>query len=147
DRRGAGGEPAREVQEAAGVQPAVEPDRAVLEGAAAAGDPQPAVRHAGRPEALRSRQPHLLPHPAGPRQAPPPGGSQKEEGKADRISERVNEETARYLGIALGTLRNWTSAHYIPFVKKGRIVRYHRLVIDRWLAKGACRGRATLADV
>jgi excisionase family DNA binding protein len=57
------------------------------------------------------------------------------------------EETARYLGIALGTLRNWTSAHYIPFVKKGRIVRYHRLVIDRWLAKGACRGRATLADV
>ena len=57
------------------------------------------------------------------------------------------EETAQYLGIALGTLRNWTSAHFIPHAKKGRVVRYNREIIDRWLGKGACPGRATLADV
>jgi excisionase family DNA binding protein len=56
------------------------------------------------------------------------------------------EETAAYLGIALGTLRNWTSARFIPFAKKGRVVRYHRHAIDKWLAKGGCSGRATQAD-
>jgi excisionase family DNA binding protein len=57
------------------------------------------------------------------------------------------EETSRYLGIALGTLRNWTSARFIPFVKRGGIVRYHREAIDKWLAKGGCTGRTTLADL
>lgn len=57
------------------------------------------------------------------------------------------EEAAQYLGIALGTLRNWTSARFIPFAKKGRVVRYHRDTIDKWLTKGACPGRPSLADV
>jgi excisionase family DNA binding protein len=56
------------------------------------------------------------------------------------------EETARYLGIALGTLRNWTSNRFIPFCKRGRVVRYNRDTIDRWLATGGCPGRTTLAD-
>jgi excisionase family DNA binding protein len=56
-------------------------------------------------------------------------------------------ETAAYLGIALGTLRNWTSARFIPFSKKGAVVRYHRDTIDRWLHRASCPGRATLADV
>ena len=56
-------------------------------------------------------------------------------------------ETAEYLGIALGTLRNWTSARFIPFSKKGRVVRYNRTAIDRWLSKGGCAGRGTLADL
>ena len=56
------------------------------------------------------------------------------------------EEAADYLGIALGTLRNWTSARFIPFVKRGGVVRYNRASIDRWLAKGGCAGRTTLAD-
>ena len=55
-------------------------------------------------------------------------------------------EAADYLGIALGTLRNWTSARFIPFSKKGRVVRYNRAAIDRWLSKGGCAGRARLAD-
>jgi len=53
-------------------------------------------------------------------------------------------EAARYLGIALGTIRNWTSQRFIPFAKKGRVVRYHRDELDRWLAKGGCRGRTAL---
>ncbi|MHB1427011.1 MAG: helix-turn-helix domain-containing protein [Gemmataceae bacterium] len=57
------------------------------------------------------------------------------------------EETATYLGIALGTLRNWTSARFVPFSKRGRVVRYHRDTIDRWLSRGSCSGRTTLADV
>jgi excisionase family DNA binding protein len=56
-------------------------------------------------------------------------------------------EAAAYLQIALGTLRNWTSARYVPHVKKGRVVRYHRDVIDRWLSQGGCSGRQTLADL
>lgn len=57
------------------------------------------------------------------------------------------QEAADYLQIALGTLRNWTSARFVPFAKRGRIVRYHRGAIDRWLSKGGCPGRTTLADV
>jgi excisionase family DNA binding protein len=57
------------------------------------------------------------------------------------------EETATYIGIALGTLRNWTSARFIPFAKKGRVVRYHRATIDKWLLRGACPGRMTLANL
>jgi excisionase family DNA binding protein len=56
-------------------------------------------------------------------------------------------KAAVYLGIALGTLRNWTSARYIPHAKKGRVVRYNRRAVDTWLARGGCTGRATLADV
>ena len=46
------------------------------------------------------------------------------------------EEAAGYLGIALGT----------PHAKKVRVVRYHRDALDRWLSKGGCPGRSTLAD-
>jgi excisionase family DNA binding protein len=55
-------------------------------------------------------------------------------------------ECAGYLGVAVGTVRNWTSARFIPFSKRGGLVRYHRDRIDQWLARGACPGRATLAD-
>ena len=57
------------------------------------------------------------------------------------------QEAAAYLSVSVGTLRNWTSAHYIPFCKRGRVVRYHRETIDKWLARGACAGRATVADL
>ena len=56
-------------------------------------------------------------------------------------------QTAVYLGIALGTLRNWTSARYVPHARRGRVVRYHRATIDEWLARGACIGRSTIADL
>lgn len=56
-------------------------------------------------------------------------------------------EAALYLGVALGTLRNWTSARFIPFSKRGRVVRYHRDALDAWLNRGACPGRATFPNV
>ncbi|MCE9548357.1 MAG: helix-turn-helix domain-containing protein [Planctomycetia bacterium] len=56
------------------------------------------------------------------------------------------QEAASYLGIALGTLRNLTSARVIPFARRGRIVRYHREALDRWLMRRSCPGRATMAQ-
>ena len=56
------------------------------------------------------------------------------------------EDAAAYLSVALGTLRNWTSARYVPFARRGRVVRYHRDALDRWLEKGSCNGRTTFSD-
>lgn len=55
-------------------------------------------------------------------------------------------EAALYLGVALGTLRNWTSARFVPYSKRGGIVRYNRNSLDDWLRRGSCPGRATIAD-
>ncbi len=53
---------------------------------------------------------------------------------------------AAYLGIALGTLRNWTSAKFVPYVKRGGIVRYNRDALDRWLLKAERPGRPRLPN-
>lgn len=55
-------------------------------------------------------------------------------------------QAAEYLAISLGTLRNWTSARYVPFARRGRVVRYHRDALDKWLARNSCPGRSTIAD-
>jgi excisionase family DNA binding protein len=57
------------------------------------------------------------------------------------------EQAAGYLGVAIGTIHNWTSLRYIPFARRGRVVRYHRVQIDRWLLRGACPGRSTIPDL
>ena len=56
------------------------------------------------------------------------------------------DEAAEYLGVALGTLRNWTSARFIPFSKRGGVVRYHRDRLDEWLSSKSCRGRSTFPN-
>jgi excisionase family DNA binding protein len=56
-------------------------------------------------------------------------------------------EAAAYLGISISTLRNWTSARYVPFAKRGRVVRYRREVLDDWLASDSCDGRPAIADL
>ena len=56
------------------------------------------------------------------------------------------EETARYLGIALGTLRNWT-ARIHTFCQTRAHSSIHRDAIDKWLSKGSCSGRTSLADI
>ena len=53
-------------------------------------------------------------------------------------------EAASYLSLALGTVRNLTSARRVPHVRQGGIVRYHRGDLDRWLRRGQCHGRSTL---
>ena len=56
------------------------------------------------------------------------------------------EQAAEYLGVALGTLRNWTSAKFVPFSKRGGVVRYHRDRLDEWLLSKSCQGRTTFAN-
>jgi len=53
-------------------------------------------------------------------------------------------EVAHYLSVSPGTIRNWVSQRYIPFARRGRVVRFHRERIDRWLSAGACKGRRTV---
>lgn len=53
---------------------------------------------------------------------------------------------AVHIGVAIGTIRNWTSQRFVPHVKRGRIVRYNRDELDRWLASGARPGRKTHAN-
>lgn len=45
-------------------------------------------------------------------------------------------EAADYLGVALGTVRNWVYRRRIPFARRGRVVRFHRDRLDAWLASG-----------
>jgi len=42
-------------------------------------------------------------------------------------------QTATYLGCSPGTLRNWVSQRRVPFVKVGRLTRFIKADIDRWL--------------
>ena len=57
------------------------------------------------------------------------------------------QQAADHLQVALGTIRNWTSAKFVPHAKRRGLVRYHRERLDRWLRTRECRGRATFADV
>lgn len=56
------------------------------------------------------------------------------------------QQAAAYLGVALGTIRNLTSAKVLPFAKRRHIVRYHRDALDQWLSRDACLGRRTFVD-
>lgn len=76
----------------------------------------------------------------------PSSGSPRAPGPVPSGPWLTPSEAAAYLRVALGTLRNWTSLRYVPHAKKGRVVRYHRGQLDRWLAGGARRGRMTLAN-
>ena len=57
------------------------------------------------------------------------------------------DEAAEYLGVAIGTLRNWTSARYVPFAKRGGVVRYHRDRLDEYLLAKSCRGRGHIQEL
>jgi excisionase family DNA binding protein len=46
-------------------------------------------------------------------------------------------EAAEYIGSTESTVRSWTSRRMIPYVKKGRLVRYDREALDKWMQKDA----------
>ena len=47
-----------------------------------------------------------------------------------------NSAAADYIGVKGGTLEVWrsTKRHEIPFIKVGRLVKYRRSDLDKWLA-------------
>ena len=55
-------------------------------------------------------------------------------------------QLSEYLSVSSGTIHNWVSQKYIPYAKRGRIVRFHRQKIDEWLAADFCLGRHTIAQ-
>jgi len=65
------------------------------------------------------------------------GGSiMSKEAKSIRFDDRRNwatEEAAEYLGCAANTLKVWTSRRRVPFVRVGRLVRFRKCDLDKWL--------------
>ena len=57
----------------------------------------------------------------------------------------TTSQVASYLSVSVGTVRNWVSQRYIPFARRGRVVRFHRERIDKWLAAGSSKGRLTVS--
>ncbi len=53
------------------------------------------------------------------------------------------DQTARYLSIAKPTLYHWVSGRRIPFVKIGRLVRFRRRDLDRFIFKNLRGGKET----
>jgi excisionase family DNA binding protein len=52
------------------------------------------------------------------------------------------KELAQELGIKLSTVYYWSHIGYIPVVKLGRLIRFRRSSINKWLAKRENKGRA-----
>jgi excisionase family DNA binding protein len=42
------------------------------------------------------------------------------------------DETAQYLGVSPGTLRNWASTRRVEFVKIGRLMKFTQTTLDRY---------------
>ena len=49
----------------------------------------------------------------------------------------TNAEAAIYIGCTDQTLRQWTSRRKVPFVKVGRLTRFRKTDLDRWLEENA----------
>ena len=54
------------------------------------------------------------------------------------------QQLAAWLQVSPGTLRNWVSQEFIPFVKVGRVVRFDREAIERSIRKRSNPGRVSL---
>ena len=43
------------------------------------------------------------------------------------------QQLARYLGIAIQTVYEWTSQKRVPYIKLGRLVKFDQREIDDWM--------------
>jgi excisionase family DNA binding protein len=43
------------------------------------------------------------------------------------------EEAAYYIGCTTGTLKVWASKRRVPYVKVGRLTRFRKKDLDKWL--------------
>ena len=46
------------------------------------------------------------------------------------------EQSAQYLQVSVGTVRNWIWQRRIPHAKRGKVVRLHKTDLDKWLRIG-----------
>lgn len=54
-----------------------------------------------------------------------------------------NSQAAAYIGVTPRTLEVWRAVrrHSIPYIKVGRLVKYRRADLDRWLASRTIDGK------
>lgn len=63
-------------------------------------------------------------------------GTVGEQGAARRYEPLMRpQEAADYLGVALGTLYNWSSQRKLPVVKIGSRIRFRREALERFALK------------
>ncbi|HUV31684.1 MAG TPA: helix-turn-helix domain-containing protein [Acidobacteriota bacterium] len=53
------------------------------------------------------------------------------------------DEVAELLGVEKSTIYQWTHQGFIPHVKLGRLIRFRRDKVDKWLQKKSVAGRST----
>ncbi|OQW34801.1 MAG: hypothetical protein A4E19_17965 [Nitrospira sp. SG-bin1] len=51
------------------------------------------------------------------------------------------EQTAEYLGVSKLTIYDWVSQRRIEYVKVGRLLRFKREQLDRWIDKHTIKAR------
>lgn len=51
------------------------------------------------------------------------------------------QDVAALIGVKLSTVYQWTHLGYIPHVKLGRLIRFKRISIQRWLEQQEMGGR------
>lgn len=50
-------------------------------------------------------------------------------------------ELSNFLKVKLSTVYYWTHINYVPHVKLGRLVRFRKSEIERWIKQKECKGR------
>jgi excisionase family DNA binding protein len=53
------------------------------------------------------------------------------------------EEIAEFLRVKPGTIYQWTHEGYIPYIKIGKLLRFRRSKILKWLENKSTNGRKT----
>lgn len=57
------------------------------------------------------------------------------------------KEVADYIGLSVHTLYTMVSQRRIPYVKMGRLTKFDREEIDKWIASHSVKVRRSLATV
>ena len=55
------------------------------------------------------------------------------------------QDVAALIGVKLSTIYQWTHLGYIPHVKLGRLIRFKRISIQKWLERQEIDGRGKQA--
>lgn len=55
----------------------------------------------------------------------------------------TSTQIATHLNVKKSTIYNWTHTGYIPHIKVGRLVRFDKACVEKWLKNRTVRGRTS----